>query len=238
MSGAILTLAVLEVVGRLQLVGSAWPSLTSVATEAFRPEVFALLTSATRTTIIEAGVGLLMGGMIGLTLAALSVLVPKLDNGTERFAALANAVPIVVLGPLLAITVGPGLAPCITAAVGAGFAVFIAVGSGLRSARPEHMDMVEVFGATQFKAFIEVRLPSSLTLVLDGLALAVAAAVMGALTGEWFGAYAGLGVVIINAAQNVQIELLWAAALTCTLLVSAAQIVLSLARFVIVRRMT
>jgi ABC-type nitrate/sulfonate/bicarbonate transport system permease component len=41
--------------------------------------------------------------------------------------------------------------------------------------------------------------------------------VLGAVLGEWFGAPRGLGVLIVSAMQNYQINLLWAAAMLAAL---------------------
>ncbi|MET0209560.1 MAG: ABC transporter permease subunit, partial [Burkholderiaceae bacterium] len=49
--------------------------------------------------------------------------------------------------------------------------------------------------------------------VVSGLKLAVPAALVGTLIGEWFGAPRGLGVLILNAMENFQIPLLWSAVL-------------------------
>jgi NitT/TauT family transport system permease protein len=47
--------------------------------------------------------------------------------------------------------------------------------------------------------------------------VSVTAAMIGAIVGEWFGAPAGLGVVIVNTLENFQVPLMWA-----TILVVAA----------------
>jgi ABC-type nitrate/sulfonate/bicarbonate transport system permease component len=43
--------------------------------------------------------------------------------------------------------------------------------------------------------------------------VATSSAMIGAIVGEWFGAPAGLGVVVLNSMENFQIPLLWATVL-------------------------
>ena len=53
----------------------------------------------------------------------------------------------------------------------------------------------------------------------------MSASFLGAILGEWFGAPQGLGLVILNAMQNFQIRLMWAAVVVAA--------VMSLAGFLI-----
>ena len=65
---------------------------------------------------------------------------------------------------------------------------------------------------------MRLQLPAAIPGMADGLRLAAPAAILGAVLGEWFGAPRGLGVLIVSAMQNYQIELLWAAALLAALM--------------------
>jgi NitT/TauT family transport system permease protein len=58
---------------------------------------------------------------------------------------------------------------------------------------------------------VYLELPASLPHLANGLKAAVSASFIGAILGEWFGAPQGLGLVILNAMQNFQIPLMWAA---------------------------
>ena len=67
------------------------------------------------------------------------------------------------------------------------------------------------FGANRWKRLVHLELPSALPHLAGGLKAAVSASFIGAILGEWFGAPRGLGLVILNAMQNFQIRLMWAA---------------------------
>ena len=68
--------------------------------------------------------------------------------------------------------------------------------------------------------------PNALPSFIDGLKLVTSAAVLGAILGEWFGAPAGLGVLIVSSMQNFQITLLWSAAFLGTAMSAAGYFVL------------
>jgi NitT/TauT family transport system permease protein len=67
------------------------------------------------------------------------------------------------------------------------------------------------FGASAGKRLLHLELPAALPHLASGLKAAVSASFLGAILGEWFGAPQGLGLVILNAMQNFQIRLMWAA---------------------------
>ena len=54
--------------------------------------------------------------------------------------------------------------------------------------------------------------------IASGLRLSWPAALIGAIIGEWFGAPRGIGILIINAMQNFQINLLWSAVLLAAMM--------------------
>jgi NitT/TauT family transport system permease protein len=72
--------------------------------------------------------------------------------------------------------------------------------------------------------------------LIDGLALAAPAAVLGAVVGEWFGAPRGLGVLLVSSMQNFQTDLMWAAALSAAVISLTAYAALAGLRVAAARR--
>jgi NitT/TauT family transport system permease protein len=60
--------------------------------------------------------------------------------------------------------------------------------------------------------------------------------VLGAVIGEWFGARRGIGVLLVSSMQNMQVNQLWAAALTAAAVSLLAYVVLVAVRDVVNRR--
>jgi NitT/TauT family transport system permease protein len=145
-----------------------------------------------------------------------------LREGIDKLATILHAMPIIALAPLFIVTLGRERTPMAIAALGSGFAMFVASTAAIEAARPLQQDLFSALGATRWQRLFRLQLPAAFPGMADGLRLAAPAAVLGAVLGEWFGAPRGLGLLIVSAMQNYQIELLWAAALLSALLSMAA----------------
>ncbi|GAA1382274.1 ABC transporter permease subunit [Pseudonocardia kongjuensis] len=210
---ALLVLAA-DLVGRTGLAGPAWPTATDLLAFLGGPTAGPLLLRAIGATGTAALLGFLLGGLAALAVAVLGVVLPALHPGLDRLAAVLHAVPLIALGPLLVTTVGREGTSTVVAAIAAGFAVFVAATSGLATPGEAQQDVFRVLGASRWTTLLRLRFPAGLPTIVDGLTLAAPAAVLGAVIGEWFGARRGIGVLLVSAMQNVQIPLLWTAALS------------------------
>jgi NitT/TauT family transport system permease protein len=91
------------------------------------------------------------------------------------------------------------------------FIFYVAASSGLAAASPALRRVMDGFGASSWKRMLHLDVPAALPQLASGLKAAVSASFLGAILGEWFGAPQGLGLMILNAMQNFQIRLMWAA---------------------------
>ena len=64
-----------------------------------------------------------------------------------------------------------------------------------------------MLGAKAARRLWRLELPAAVPTIASGARLSLAAAMIGAVLGEWFGAPHGLGLIIIGAMQNFQIPL-------------------------------
>jgi ABC-type nitrate/sulfonate/bicarbonate transport system permease component len=235
-AGTTLLVAGMELIGRFALLGTSWPPLTDVLALLGEPLSRDLLGRALAATAGAAATGFALGTGIALAVAMAGVLLPGLQPGLDRLAAVVHTIPLIALGPLLVNNVGREGTPVVIAALASGFAVFVAATSGLAAASQAHQDVFRALGASRRTRLLRLQLPAAVPLLLDGLTLGAPAAVLGAVIGEWFGAPRGLGVLLVSAMQNFQIELLWAAALSAALISLAAYGVLVALRAAAVRR--
>jgi len=237
-TGLVLLAGAVELVGRLGLAGPGWPPLLRVLGYVGTPSAQALLGRALAATGGAALIGFLAGAVVALAVAVLGAVVPALDPGLGRLAAVVNAIPLIALGPLLITTAGRDATPTLVAALATAFAVFVAATSAMAAASAAQRDVFAVLGAGRATTLLRLQLPAGLPLVVDGLMLAAPAAVLGAVIGEWFGARRGLGVLLVSAMQNVQVELLWAAGLASSALALGGYLVLLGVRRIVGRRFT
>ena len=228
--GAGLAAAFWEVTGRRQSFGSTWPALSDVVGEGWtKRDLLQRSLSASLPGMIK---GFVLGVALGTVLASIPVVIPPLRGTASRLATFVNALPVVVLAPVLITILGVSKVTVVVAALSCFFPMFVATAAGMTAARRSHLDVMSVFGASKLSQLRRVRMPAALPAIADGLRLAAPAAVLGAIFGEWFGAEKGIGAVLVSSMQNFQVELLWATALLATALsVIALAVFTALARW-------
>lgn len=207
-----------ELIGHFRVFGSYVPSLSEIVVFLMRPGSLQSVVSATATTALRAAMGLVYGVLAAMLLATSATVWSFLAPGIDRFTALANALPAIVIGPLLLATVPRDSAPVILSGLVVTFMMYVPVSAGYRSASEPLRDVFTVFGASKFDHWRRLQLPGALPHLVAGLKVAAPTALLGAVLAEWFGSERGLGPLLVNAMQNFQITLLWSAALACTIL--------------------
>ena len=166
--------------------------------------------------------------MIGVAAAMVASVIPATRRVVTRLAALSNATPWVVVGPILLIVLGRSRGPVGLAAIAALFPMFVSTYIGLVSTPPGGLDVVRAHGASRSVELRAVRIPAAVPATIDGLRLAGPAALAGAIFGEWYGAPRGIGVLLVSAMQNARADRLWAASLLAVALAGALYGVLGL----------
>jgi len=171
-------------------------------------------------TLAEAGIGYLWGNGIALILAAIVLVVPRLEGLAMQLAIITYCIPIVAVGMIAIVVIpAPGVGePSGTAVLLAALSVFFTtvVGAllGLKSADKSSLDLITVYGGSKFTQLVKVRLIAALPAILNALQIAVPAAFLGAVLGEFFGKIeVGVGIAMILAQQNSNAPLVWALAL-------------------------
>lgn len=211
-----------QVIGVYRLAGLTWPPLTDVATVLADGNRWPLFGRALSATLSATALGYAWGLVFGLGGAVLAHLWPLTRPGTDRLAAVVNSIPSIALAPVFIVFLSREATPAAIASVHTAFILYVSASSGLTAATRGHLDLLSVLGASRVQRLWRLELPAALPALSSGLKLAVPAALIGAVIGEWFGAPRGLGVLIVNAMQNFQIPLLWSAVAliaACSLLI-------------------
>jgi ABC-type nitrate/sulfonate/bicarbonate transport system permease component len=197
--------------GKTGVAGPALPALSDVARALSDRETLASLSRAAQYTVASAAKGLFFGGSLAILLAVVMHLLPPLRPGLDRLAVVVNAAPPIAIGPILIVVFSREQTPAALAGIQVFFLLYLAASSGLAAASPSLRRVLSGFGSSDWKRLLHLDLPSSLPYLASGLKAAVSASFLGAILGEWFGAPNGLGLVILNAMENFQIPLMWAA---------------------------
>jgi ABC-type nitrate/sulfonate/bicarbonate transport system permease component len=153
------------------------------------------------------GLAVLVGLPLGIVLGRSSVLNAMLDPFVTAF----NATPRLVFLPLLMLWLGIGLWSKVAIVfLGALFPLLINTYEGVRNADKLLINVVRAFGASEWDIARLVVVPNSLPFIVVGLRLAIGRAVLGVVVAEFFGAQAGLGVVMVRAASGFKVDVVFA----------------------------
>lgn len=172
-----------------------------------------LMWRALTATLWSAALGFLIGNFAAILLAALAVMLPRLEAPISAIALLIFCLPLVATGPILRVLFGPGIGPQVTlAALAVYYTTFVPLLVGLRAAPSGWFDMVTSYGRGRWAKLIHVRAFASIPYLIAGLQIAAPAAVLGAMIGEFTGAERGLGLLAIVAMRSLDVDATWALA--------------------------
>lgn len=164
------------------------------------------------TTLTEILLGMLFGSLLGMSTA---LLLTAWRGGRRWLLPLliaSQAIPVFAIAPLLTLWMGFGLASKIAmATIIIFFPVATAFYDGLRRTEPGWLDLATTMGASRTAILWRVRVPAALPGLASGLRVAAAVAPIGAVVGEWVGASAGLGYVMLQANGRSQTDMMFAA---------------------------
>ncbi|MBC7441733.1 MAG: ABC transporter permease [Ramlibacter sp.] len=176
-------------------------------------------------TLQEAGLGFLWGNGLALLLAAVVLVLPRVEKVALQIAVITYCIPIVAIGPIAYIVIGAprGGDPSGTAVFLAAMSVFFTtvVGSlvGLKAASAASLDLVSVYGGNRLMQLRKVRMMAGLPSVLNALQVAAPAALLGAILGEYLGGVdRGLGIALLAAGSAANVPRVWGLALIAGLL--------------------
>ncbi len=121
------------------------------------------------------------------------------------------ATPIIAVAPLVILWFGIGIWSKIVVVLSVViFPVIINTEAGIRATDRHLIEAIRSFGANQFQIFTKVSLPSALPFILAGLRLGIGRGLVGVVVGELFGARAGVGFMILQAAESFAMPKLFA----------------------------
>ncbi|WP_420405083.1 ABC transporter permease [Nisaea sp.] len=171
------------------------------------------------TTLAEILLGLGLGTVFGAAAALVLSWSSRLRPWLLPVLVISQAVPVFALAPVLVLWLGYGMASKVAmAALIIFFPVTAAMYDGLRRTDPLFIDCARTLGAGRLDTLLHVRLPAALPAFASGLRVATAVAPIGAIVGEWVGSSSGLGYLMLHANARLQIDLMFAALFTLSIL--------------------
>jgi ABC-type nitrate/sulfonate/bicarbonate transport system permease component len=216
--GITAVLMVWEILGRTVFAGSrAVPPPTAILSQLF-DDGWSFYWPNIRATLGAAGLGWLWGNAIAIVLAVAFVQIPLVERALLQLALVSYCLPVIAIGPVLAVLFSSDTSKVILAAISVIFTTLVAALVGLRSADRTSLELVKAYGGGSWTQLRRVRLRAGLPSLFAGLRIAAPAAMLGAIIGEYLGAESGLGVAMINSQQSLAVERTWGIALVATAL--------------------
>ena len=168
----------------------------------------------------------LIGFAIALSIGILSALIMSYSRGLERgiypLVILAQILPILAIAPILIVWFGLGLwSKVVVVVLISFFPIVVSLSDGLKVKNQGQVDMLRSLGASGRQIMLKLRVPLALPHLFSGLKLAITAAVIGAVVGEWIGANAGLGYLMRIKSPLFQTDVVFAAIVVIALLTVA-----------------
>jgi len=199
------------VVDVLHAAPRALPSPVAIVTELFKRSEIIL--EDMQITATNALLGLAIGAIVGIVLAAIAAGSRPVDGMLAPLVAAIAVVPIVALTPIFNTMFGASsqFGRVAVAAIAAFVPVFVNVLRGLRQTHPVHRDLLRASGASPLQTFRVLTLPTALPYLLTGLRIASSIAVIAALVAEYFGGPSdGIGTSIATYAKSGRASLAFA----------------------------
>jgi ABC-type nitrate/sulfonate/bicarbonate transport system permease component len=186
-------------------------------------------------TLVETGTGLGVSIVVSVVAAVVMDRFAIVRRALQPILIASQTVPVVAIAPLLVLWFGFGLAPKVLIVVLVTFfPVTIALLDGFAAASGESADLLRSFAAGRGQVFRKLRWPAALPSFFTGLRIAATYGVIGAIFGEYVGAYEGLGIWMQLSQNAFRTDLVFAAILLAAVLsVALFALVVAVERVVI-----
>jgi ABC-type nitrate/sulfonate/bicarbonate transport system permease component len=228
--GVVVLVAVWWILAVLFFAPAAGSSYAAIPTppqvvQAFFDDGFGFYWKAFQVTLTEAGIGYLWGNGIALVLSALVLVLPWLEGVVTQVAVITYCVPLVAIAPLALIILGgaekngdPSATAIFLAALSVFFTTVVGTLLGLKAADAASLDLVSVYGGSKFTQLRKVRAIAALPSIMSALQIAVPAAFLGAILGEYLGKIEiGVGPILVASAVSLNSPRVWAIFILCAL---------------------
>jgi putative hydroxymethylpyrimidine transport system permease protein len=211
-----------------------FPAPSAVAVS-LRDDWSAYLAPAVWVTLGEVVYGFVIAAVAGVGLAIVLHMFGPLRRAVYPLLIGSQTIPIIVLAPILVIVLGYGIAPkLVIVALICFFPIVVNGLDGLRAVDDDFIHMMRTLDASRWAIFKRIEFPGALPAIFSGMRIAATFAAIGAVFGEWSGASAGLGYVMLQATPNLQTARIFAAIVLLTLIALALFVFVSLMERILV----
>lgn len=168
------------------------------------------------------------GFIAGLIAAIIGAILFRISKGIESalmpFATLLRSVPLIAMAPIIILIFGFGTDASVAVIGGIVvlFPALVTIAFGLKSASPQMLDVISVYGGNVFTAVRKVALPGALPSLFAAIRISVPGAVTGALLAEMLSTGDGIGSATATYAASARFTEVW----SCVVVVTAISLLI------------
>jgi putative hydroxymethylpyrimidine transport system permease protein len=189
-----------------------------------------LLFDNAAVTLEEVLLGLAIATVLGIGAAIAMYLARPLRDAFYPLLVASQAIPIVVIAPLLVLAFDYGIGPKIAiVALMCFFPITVNLLDGLRATDRDLLKLMRSLGASRTQTLWKVELPGCLPYLFSGLRIAATVSVIAAVFGEWAGAEDGLGRLVLLGSQQIETPRTYAGVVILTAMAVALFVLVTLA---------
>ncbi|MDH3463958.1 MAG: ABC transporter permease [Acidimicrobiia bacterium] len=172
-----------------------------------------------RVSALEFTVGFSLAIILGIPIGLILGWFRKLEYFWDPWLSFMYATPRITYIPLLVTWFGLGLTSKM-ALVFAGpfFTIVIGTLEGVRTVPSKYLDVSRSFGANHWQFFKTILLPNTVPFILASMRLAVGIGIVAIVLGEMYASQAGIGNLLMTAANNLQADRVLFAVLIFTMM--------------------
>ena len=182
------------------------------------------------TTMYEATLGFLNGGVLGIVCGIALGRNALLADIFSIYIKIGNSIPRVVLGSIFIVSLGLGIWSKV--ALGVVMVFFVVFGNAFQGVREADRNIIanaRILGASHWQVTRYVVIPSALSWIMASLHVSFGFALIGAIVGEFLGARRGMGLLIATAQGSFDANGVFAAMIVIAVVALAAEGLLTLA---------
>jgi NitT/TauT family transport system permease protein len=177
--------------------------------QGFQTGQFVVGLQATLTAIL---LGFLFSAVSAFVLGTLISQIRLIELTIFPYVVAIQTLPKIAIAPLIMLWVGVGIeSKIVIAAMVSFFPMLVNTIVGLKSTPEDKIDLMRSLSANRWKIYWYVQLPEALPFIFAGLNIGIVLSVLGAIVGEFVGAKAGLGYLILQMNYNMDIAGMFAA---------------------------
>ena len=146
--------------------------------------------------------------ILGLVIAVLLWLSPKLSQILEPYLVVLNSLPKSALAPLLIVWLGANMNTIIVAGISVAiFGAVLNLYTGVQEVSPDKIKLIYTLHGTKRDVLFKVVLPSTIPNIISIMKVSIGLCLIGVIIGEFISSKQGLGYLIIYGSQVFKLDL-------------------------------